>query len=65
MPLIWSDVINLSLKLCESDEPFTGAVLYKFAQILLQVAEDKEGSKWGRGLLGAIGIVKQTTISLK
>ena len=50
----------MSIDYCEIDEPCCGSLLYKFAENLLQRSEEKD-SKWGRGLLGAIGILKQTT----
>lgn len=65
LPLIWSDIINLSLKYVEIDEARCGTLLYQFTQLLIQLSEDKEGSKWGRSLLGAIGIVKTNSMSLK
>ncbi|KAJ8949813.1 hypothetical protein NQ318_000511, partial [Aromia moschata] len=64
LPLIWSSFILLVLQHCNKDEPFCGASLHKFAQILLQISEDKGGSRWGRGLLTAIGLTKQGSLSL-
>lgn len=65
MALLWFDVITAAQKSCEIDEAAAATNLHKFAQILLQHAGEKSGNGWGRGLLGAIGIVKQQQISLK
>lgn len=65
IPLIWIGIIRLSIEYCETDENTSGLILYNFAKILLQISEDKGTSKWGRGLLSAIGINRQNTISVK
>lgn len=65
VPLIWGDVLTLALKFCKTDEACAGAMLYKFSQILSNLSDEKEVSKWGRGILGAIGIVKQSPPSLQ
>lgn len=54
------DVLTLSLDYCEIDEACTGMLLHKFVQILVQSAGEHDGSKWGRSLLGAIGLMKPT-----
>ncbi|XP_056634672.1 ectopic P granules protein 5 homolog [Diorhabda sublineata] len=64
MPLIWCGFLMLVLQHAEIDEPYCGAVLYKFSQILLQFSDEKGPSKWGRGLLNAIGLTKQANISM-
>ncbi|XP_044253867.1 ectopic P granules protein 5 homolog isoform X2 [Tribolium madens] len=64
VPLLWIGIIRLTLQYCEIDENTTGVILHKFAKILIQISEDKAGSKWGRGLLSAIGISKQDAISI-
>lgn len=65
MVLLWFDVLTAAQKSCEIDETAAATNLHKFAQILLQHAGEKSSNGWGRGLLGAIGIVKQQQISLK
>lgn len=64
VPLIWLGIVKIALKYCEIDEPVAGGLLYKFSQVLLETAEDKGGSGWGRGFLNAIGINRPDTISL-
>ncbi|CAG9823224.1 unnamed protein product [Phaedon cochleariae] len=64
MPLIWCGLLMLVSQHSEKDEQFCAVVLHKFAQILLQTSEDKGGSRWGRGLLTAIGLSKQANLSL-
>lgn len=63
--LLWFDILTAAKKGCIVDEAATATNLHRFAQILLQYAGEKGGNGWGRGLLGAIGIVKQQQISLK
>lgn len=58
-------MLTAAQKSCEIDEAAAASNLYKFSEILLQHAGEKGGNGWGRGLLGAIGIVKQQQISLK
>nr|XP_022906095.1 ectopic P granules protein 5 homolog [Onthophagus taurus] len=58
IPLLWHDILTMAVDYSEIDEPCCRSLLYRFSQILLTAAEDKEGSKWGRNILGAIGIVK-------
>lgn len=60
IPLLWVDILTMSLDYCEIDEACSGFLLHKFAQTLIACAEETEGSKWGRSLLGAIGIIKPT-----
>ncbi|KAG5874036.1 hypothetical protein JTB14_007998 [Gonioctena quinquepunctata] len=64
MPLIWCGFLMLLLQHSEKDEPYCAIVLHKFSQILLQISEEKAGSKWGRGLLNAIGLNKQGNLSI-
>ncbi|KAJ8984462.1 hypothetical protein NQ317_012528 [Molorchus minor] len=64
MPLLWCSFLTLTLQYSDKDEPFCGSILHRFAQILLQISEDKGNSGWGRGLLTAIGLTKQGTLSL-
>ncbi|XP_045481046.1 ectopic P granules protein 5 homolog [Harmonia axyridis] len=64
IPLIWLGILNIALKYCEVDESAAGGCLYKFSQILLQIAEDKGNSSWGRGILSVIGISKADSVSL-
>lgn len=65
MPLLWFDILTAAQKSCEIDEAVAATNLHKFSQILLQNAGAAGSNGWGRGLLGAIGIVKQQQISLK
>lgn len=64
IPLLWFDILTAAGKSCEIDEAAAAANLYKFSFVLLQHAGEKGGNGWGRGLLGAIGIVKQQQITL-
>lgn len=50
---------------CQSNERDVSVVLQKFSQLLLQLAAEKGVGGWGKGFLGALGIVKQDTISLR
>lgn len=65
IPLVWSQVLKLTLPHCEVNEPEAAAILHSFAHILLQNCSEKGISGWGKGLLGAIGIVKHDAASLK
>ncbi|KAF2894637.1 hypothetical protein ILUMI_11535 [Ignelater luminosus] len=65
LPLFWSQLLYLALIHSNIDESTAGLVLYKFSQYLLQITADKGISGWGKGILGAIGIVKQDSLSLK
>ncbi|KAK9871044.1 hypothetical protein WA026_010002 [Henosepilachna vigintioctopunctata] len=64
LPLLWIVLLDLSLKHSETNESATGAVLYRFSQILLQISNEKGSSGWGRGFLNVIGITKTASISL-
>ncbi|XP_063908736.1 ectopic P granules protein 5 homolog [Zophobas morio] len=64
VPLLWFGILRLALLHCEKDEATTGIILHRFAKILLQLSEDKGSSRWGKGLLSAIGISKQDSISI-
>ena len=65
VPLLWFGILRLALLHCEKDEATTGIILHRFAKILLQLSEDKGSSRWGKGLLSAIGISKQDSIYIK
>lgn len=60
IPLLWYDILTMTVDYSEMDEPCCAVLLHRFAQVLMSCAEEKEGSKWGRSILGAIGIVKPT-----
>ncbi|CAG9856312.1 unnamed protein product [Phyllotreta striolata] len=63
IPLIWCGFLMLTLQHADKDEPHSGAVLHKFARILLQISDEKGPGKWGRGILSAIGLSKQGPVS--
>ncbi|KAF5275551.1 hypothetical protein FQR65_LT04154 [Abscondita terminalis] len=65
IPLLWSQFLSIALLHCDIDMQSAYILLYKFSQLLLQIATEKGISGWGKGLLGAIGIVKQESVSLK
>lgn len=65
VPLLWSQFLNVAYIYCQINESNTGVVLYKFSQTLLQMISEKGITSWSRGLLGAIGIVKQDNVSIK
>lgn len=73
LPLFWVQVIRLCLKLCHSgSEEKCAIILRRFVhQHLLLIAENKgapsesNAVSWGRGLLGAIGLIKQNAVSLQ
>ncbi|KAK9711668.1 hypothetical protein QE152_g25341 [Popillia japonica] len=60
VPLLWVDILTMALDYCEIDEACSGMLLHKFGHTLINCAEENEGSKWGRSILGAIGIIKPT-----
>lgn len=65
LPLIWYAIAKTSLNFCSEDEANAGIILYKLAQNLQQYSEEKEPSKWGRGLLNVIGITTNSGFSLQ
>ncbi|XP_060530773.1 ectopic P granules protein 5 homolog [Cylas formicarius] len=64
IPLVWFTILRLALDHCDKDETGSAILLYKFAQILLHMSEDKSGSRWGRGILSAIGMARQECVSV-
>lgn len=64
VPLIWCGFLTLVYQHAEQDEPYCGTILRRFCEILLQISDDKGSSGWGRGLLSAIGLAKQSTMSI-
>ncbi|XP_050307718.1 ectopic P granules protein 5 homolog [Anthonomus grandis grandis] len=64
IPLLWSSILNLGLEYSAKDEPTAGALLYRFAKVLLQISEENGSGNWGRGLLNAIGLSKSESASL-
>nr|CAI5847173.1 unnamed protein product [Callosobruchus analis] len=65
IPLIWLILLDLVIKNAERNERFCAVVLHKFSQILLEISEERAASRWGKGLLSAIGLVKQDDISIQ
>lgn len=65
LPLLWSSVLCLALEGCAIDTVVVRNCLQKFAEVLLEQSGDKNTSRWGQGLLGALGIMKQPQMSLK
>lgn len=70
LPLLWREAIKLSLKLCHlGGEDKVANTLRKLVHShLLPVSESKSGATgggWGRGLLGAIGLMKQGNVSMQ
>ncbi|XP_066999967.2 ectopic P granules protein 5 homolog [Anabrus simplex] len=65
LPLLWSKVLSLSLRQCELSGDAAAAVksLRKLVSILLQLADDRAGAGWG--ILGAIGLRKQSPVSVR
>ncbi|KAK7871957.1 hypothetical protein R5R35_004755 [Gryllus longicercus] len=65
LPLLWSKILALSLRQCELSGDVAMAVksLRKLVQILMQLAEDRSVGGWG--ILGAIGLRKQSPVSVK
>lgn len=63
LPLLWNDFLSIVTDYIQKDEATAGEFLYKFAQHLCQLSDQKENAKWG-GLLGAIGIGKQAPDNL-
>ncbi|CAH1956914.1 unnamed protein product [Acanthoscelides obtectus] len=64
IPLIWLNLLDLIIKHVDKNEIFCAVVLHKFSQILLEIAEERATSRWGRGLLSAIGLSKQDDTSI-
>lgn len=65
-PLLWNEVIKLAWRVCnKGNEEKAAVVLRKFVHShLLPSAESKgSGGGWGRGLLGAIGLAKQGSVT--
>ncbi|KAK5643248.1 hypothetical protein RI129_007093 [Pyrocoelia pectoralis] len=65
IPLIWSQFLKLALIHCNIDMRSGSIILYKFSQLLLQQSAEKRISSWGKGILGAIGIVKNESLSVR
>nr|CAH7757239.1 unnamed protein product [Callosobruchus chinensis] len=65
IPLIWLILLDLVIKNAERNERFCAVVLHKFSQILLEISEERAASRWGKGLLSAIGLAKQDDISIQ
>ncbi|KAF7282452.1 hypothetical protein GWI33_002679 [Rhynchophorus ferrugineus] len=64
IPLLWLTMLKLALEMCEDREASAATLLFKFADVLMQLSEDKGGGRWGRGLLNAIGLTRQEAVSL-
>ncbi|XP_069674865.1 ectopic P granules protein 5 homolog isoform X3 [Periplaneta americana] len=64
LPLLWGKVLVLSLRQCEysGDRDTAVKCLRKLVQSLLLLAEDRAG---GWGILGAIGLRKQSPLSVR
>jgi hypothetical protein len=64
LPLLWGKVLVLSLRQCEysGDSGIAVRCLRKLVQSLMQLAEDRTG---GWGILGAIGLCKHSTVSVR
>jgi hypothetical protein len=64
LPLLWGKVLDLSLRQCEysGDRDTAGRCLRKLAQSLMLLAEDRTG---GWGILGAIGLRKNSPLSIR
>jgi len=64
LPLLWGKVLSLSLRQCEYSGDCGIAVrcLRKLVQSLMQLAEDRTG---GWGILGAIGLRKNSPLSVR
>ncbi|KAF5285353.1 hypothetical protein FQA39_LY04452 [Lamprigera yunnana] len=65
LPLIWSQFLRVALIHSNIDMKSASLIVYKFSQILLQISAEKGLSSWGKGILGAIGIVKSDTLTLR
>uniref|UniRef100_A0A1Y1N595 Ectopic P granules protein 5 homolog n=2 Tax=Photinus pyralis TaxID=7054 RepID=A0A1Y1N595_PHOPY len=65
VPLIWSQFLKLTIIHCNIDMRSGSTIVYKFSQLLLQQSAEKGISGWGKGILGAIGIVKSESLSLR
>lgn len=64
VPLLWYKILRLSLKLSSEDESSARYNLNKFSHILIDKSGDKQESGWGWGLLKAVGLNRQSNISL-